>query len=227
MQFTTHILLSNKQVVGSWTFPSDIAVESEPTHCTWVEDDQLYVNIYRTENLTNGLHQFQQRLGASVIKWLKAQMPDTDFKPIGGVEWLNGEMLVAGLRYPELTEHSWASMPQFVLDSQLDVVTPLWLSQFGTIVEREQLSRGNRIECVYDDKVAEVHGRYGALVHYHGSIDKPREHFGQLITDVLGKSHGYFPLPGTPIYTGYATPLQYTMYLSHKAHLDERRKQRS
>ena len=214
MQFTTHILLSNKSVVGSWTLPTDAAVAEIPSHSTWVEEDQLYVNIYRTGDGITGLHQFQETIGKAISKWLKPQVPDISTNHIG---WQDGELLVAGLRYPELTESSWAQMPAYVVDSVKEDITPLWLSQFGIVVERSALTRGNRIECVCDDKVAEIHGRYGSLMHHHGSVDRPREFLETMLRTVLGRHHGFTPLPGTPIYTGCQTPFQYQMQLSRTA----------
>lgn len=214
MQFTTHILLSNNEVVGSWTLPTEVAVLAEPARCTWVDAAQLHVNLYLAVGDITGVNQFQQLISEAITKWLSPQVPDISLIQ---VDWRQSELLIAGLRYPKLTQSSWEQMAAYAIDSLGKDVTPLWLSQFGIVVERDKLTRGNHIECVCDDKVAEVHGRYGAVMHHHGTVDRPREFFEDMVAKVIGERYSHTPLPGTPVYTGCTSPFQYQMQLSHEA----------
>lgn len=225
MQMTSHILLdSNEHVIGTWTLPTDVKVDVAAEKLTWVDSLNLYVNLYVSGGTTNTLNQMEEKMGRAVQSWLHAQMLDYDPQLIGAAMWQNGELLIAGLRYPQLTQNSWSLMAAYVEDSLLRNVTPLWLSQFGVVVPRDELVRGHTLQCVNTETTAEIHSRYGAVVHYHDSIDRPREHFLDIIEKVIGKYSSYTPLTGTPVYTGFDTPFQYMMHLSHKAQREQFKK---
>lgn len=225
MQMTSHILLdSNEHVIGTWTLPTDVKVDVAAEKLTWVDSLNLYVNLYVSEGTTNTLSQMEEKLGKAIQTWLQGQMFDYNPELIGTAMWERGELLIAGLRYPQLTQSSWALMPAYVEDSLLKNVTPLWMSQFGVVVPRGELTRGHTLQCVNTETTAEIHSRYGAVVHYHGSIDRPRDHFLDIIEKVIGNRLNYTPLAGTPVYTGFDTPFQYMMHLSHKAHREQFKK---